>query len=71
MLRHCDQRIYLAGMSKLFVPLFCASVLLLFPGCGWGKKKPASSARLYEGETSPNIHYNDERETAGGRLNPL
>ena len=58
-------------MTKLLVPLLCASVLLLLPSCGWGKKKKAPSARLYEGETSPNIHYSDERETVGGRLNPL
>lgn len=71
MFRLCGHRIYLACMSKLLVLLLCASVLLLFAGCGWGKKKPTSSARIYEGEASPNIHYNNERETAGGRLNPL
>ncbi len=68
MLRHFGAVPYAAAMSKLLVPLLCLSALLLLPGCGWGKKKPASSARIYEGETSPNIHYSDERETAGGPL---
>ena len=49
-----------------FLVLMCAALA----GCAFGKKKkPASSARLYEGD-SPSIRFSDEPEAAGGPLTP-
>jgi hypothetical protein len=58
-------------MPKFLLPLAVLMLVVsLSSGCSWGKKKkPASSSRLYEGD-GPSIHYNDQRETAGGAFNP-
>jgi hypothetical protein len=59
-------------MSKLLLPLAILIAAASLTGCSlWNKdKKPKSSARLYDGDTSPNIHYSDEPESAGGPINP-
>jgi hypothetical protein len=58
-------------MSKLLLPLAVLIAIVSLTGCSlWGKKGPKSSATLHEGDTSPNIHFNNEPETAGGPFNP-
>ena len=58
-------------MSKSLLPLaVLVAVASLTTGCSlFGKKKPASSTHLYEGN-SPSIHFNDKPEAAGGEFNP-
>ena len=56
-------------MPKLLLPLAIAVALISLTGCSWGKKKPASSSHLYEGD-APSIHYYDKPEAAGGQFNP-
>jgi len=58
-------------MSKFLLRLVVLALVVSLAGCGWGrKKKPTSSAHIYEGDTAPTIRYSDEREAAGGPLNP-
>jgi len=60
------------NMSKLLLPLAILIAAVSLTGCSlWNKdKKPKSSAKMYEGDTSPNMHFSDEPETAGGPINP-
>jgi hypothetical protein len=58
-------------MSKFL----CRFLLLLvfavtLPGCSlFHKKKPQSSAHIYEGD-SPDLHFTDRPEKPGGEVNP-
>ncbi len=55
-------------MSQLLLRLVLLTALGALAGCSlFSKKKPESSARMYEGD-SPSIRYNDEPESAGGPL---
>jgi hypothetical protein len=56
-------------MSKSLLRLFLALVVCALAGCASRDKKPKPSAHVYEGD-APSIHFNTEREAAGGPLNP-
>jgi hypothetical protein len=59
----------LRAMSKLFLPVFVLVMLVVLPGCSlFHKKKPESSAHMYEGD-APTIHFSDKPENAGGAIN--
>lgn len=57
-------------MRQFLLRFTLLALVVALVGCSSGKnKKPKSSSRLYEGD-SPTIHFNNERETAGGMFNP-
>jgi type IV pilus biogenesis protein CpaD/CtpE len=56
-------------MSKPLLRIFLALVVCALAGCAGRDKQPKSSAHVYEGD-APTIHYSNEREAAGGPLNP-
>jgi hypothetical protein len=58
-------------MPKLLLRLAALAILISLTGCSWGrKKKPTSSAHIYEGDSAPSIRYSDKPEAAGGPLTP-
>ena len=54
-------------MKTILVCLIATLALSIFGGCASGKKK--GKARLYEGDSSPNIKMFEENP--GGPLNPM
>lgn len=58
---------YARLVKTILLCLAATLVLSIFAGCASGKKK--SSARLYEGDSSPNIKMFEENP--GGPLNPM
>ncbi|MEP6668759.1 MAG: hypothetical protein ABJF10_06380 [Chthoniobacter sp.] len=57
-------------MPKFLLPLFLLMMLVALSGCSlFHKKKPESSAHLYEGD-APTLRFNDKPESAGGAVNP-